>query len=52
MQLYRALRMIGHAIYENLNAILSTDTHVALQARLDELGLTEAAKQHVGFLGR
>ena len=52
MQRYRAFRMIGDAIHENLNAILSTDTHITLQARLDELGLTEAAKQHVGFLGR
>ena len=52
MQLYRVFRMIGHTIHGNLNAILSTDTHVAVQARLDELGLTAAAKQHVGFLGR
>jgi hypothetical protein len=44
-------RMISYAIHDNLNAILSTDTHVAIQARLDELGLTAAAKQYVGFLG-
>ena len=41
-----------HAINDYLNALLSTGTHIAVQARLDELGFTEAAKQHVGFLGR
>ena len=28
-----------------LNAILSTETYIAVQARPDELGLTAAAKQ-------
>jgi hypothetical protein len=52
VQLDRTFRMIAYAIHHNLNAILSTDTYVAVQARLDELGLTAAAKQYLGFLGR